>query len=145
MNTRNQVTSRSRSGSFSGTITGNVSTGLFSSREVGSAQYHHSATNRVTTVSSLTNTSGATGAHVAGVGTGLMTAVEALAARSGATKVQTSNTAPTAQPFYERVGYTPEMNQYENARNALAPSFVGDPVGLHATSKRMTATWEKPI
>lgn len=147
MQMKNRITGRQRSGSFDGRIEARVKAGTFglSSRQAGTLDYHHSATRQTTTVSTLKNTSASTGAPVAGVGSGLMNHVESIAKSHGANMVEATAVARTAQGFYQKVGYSPNPDQYEAAKHALAPDFAGDPGGLHSAARTNTAVWEKPV
>ena len=135
MNVTNTITDerrtglfRQRTGSFSGTMQADDSV----HGNVGHLKYNYSASQRTMTIGTVANTS----AVVGGVGTRLMNEAENLARQRGATTMSATSVAQTAQGFYQRLGYAPNVTEYQNAM-----TIVND----HATARRLTATWEKPV
>lgn len=147
MNIKNTMTTRARSGSFSGTLTAKQSTGFFSSRDVGYLNYHFSATRNEGRINMVENTSTKTGTGVGGVGSALSNQAESLMKIQGATKMMIQP-AGQAERFWETRGYGLDQATYQQRLTDLTPQVtqgnITEPEKLRIAAQS-TDYWSKTL
>ncbi len=146
---KNTVNTRKRSGSFSGTLTGTMSTGWFSSREVGHVHYSYSATRQEGKIDMLENTSTKSGSHVSGVGQELSKRADTFMRQQGADKMMIQPVGDDrVKTFWEKQGYGLDHNTYQQKLAELQPLVTSGAIDT-ATQLREAANktdfWSKPL
>lgn len=145
----NTVNTRKRSGSFSGTLTGTMSSGWFSSRKVGHVHYSYSATRQEGKISMLENTSAKSGSHVSGVGQELSKRADTFMKKHGADKMMIQPVGDArVKTFWEKQGYGLDNTTYQQKLAELNPlvtsGAIDVPTQLREAAKK-TDFWSKPL
>ncbi len=146
---KNEITSRKRSGSFSGTLTGRMSTGWFSSREVGQVHYHYSATANEGRINMLENTSAKSGTNIGGVGQELSKRTDTFMKQQGATAMKIQPVGnERVKTFWEKQGYHMDVGTYQQKLAELQPlvssGAIDEPTQLREAAKK-TDYWSKSL
>lgn len=111
---------------------------------VGSMKSHLGRDSRGRPTVDVSNVENRRPKHFSGVGRRLMNDAEKQAHSQGRRVVQTENTAPSAQPFYKKLGYQPDPHMKEQLKKAVD----GDPNATEedrseARIDKATSQWRK--